>query len=195
MFIHTDFLRAALCCVAEQTEERRYLQGVHITSTHIQACNRAACVSMEHGASDAIEGVFILHGVIPDEAEGTYIKPLYGALVAEHVTADNKVIGRSNLESVQCQYPDFSKLLAGEPEPCDTFPVFQAKYLALPFLMFGFDFGVLPVQFKPWGNEKPCQIVFDSVINKFYGNPQLVIMPMRNNAFELMGALLNEESC
>ena len=69
MFIHTDLLRAALCCVADQKEERRYLQGIHITHTHIQATNGHVCVSMEHGADNAVEGVFMVNGAIPEEAE------------------------------------------------------------------------------------------------------------------------------
>lgn len=165
MFIHTDFLRSALCCVSDDKEEREYLRGVRITPTHIQACNRGACVSMEHGADNAIEGVFIFQGTIPDEAEGTYIKPVYGVLVAEHVTADNKVVGRSNIETVQCSYPDFSKILPAEPESCEALPAFQAKYLALPQQMFGCDFGCVAVKFKPYGKESGCQLIFDEGVN------------------------------
>lgn len=192
MFIYTDILRAALCCVADETEERRYLQGIHITQTHIKACNKHACVSMEHGAANAIEGVFIVTGDIPDEAEGSYIKPLYGVLVAEHVNEQNLVVGRSKLESVHCRYPDFSNLLVGEPEPCDTPPIFQAKYLALPQQMFGEDF-IVPVQMKSWGQGKPCQLFFDKAVNHIYGNPFMAIMPMRDNTFDLCAELLNEK--
>lgn len=192
MFIHTDLLRAALCCVADQKEERRYLQGIHITSTHIQATNGHVCVSMEHGADNAVEGVFLVNGAIPEDAEGTFIKPLYRTLVAEHVTEDNHVVGRSNMESINHAYPDFSALLNGEPEPLITVPLFQARYLALPQAMFGKDF-IVPVQLKPWGAEKPCQIIFDSAVNQLYGNPFMVIMPVRPETFEIMEKLTNEE--
>ncbi|WP_052130759.1 hypothetical protein [Erwinia typographi] len=193
MFIHTDLLRAALCCVADEKEERGYLRGVHITPTHIQATNGHACVSMEHGADNPIEGVFIINGTIPDEAEGTFIKPLYGTLVAEHVTEDNQVIGRSNLDLVLCRYPDFSKLLPATPEPSDLLPIFQAKYLALPQQMFGKDF-IVAVMLKSWGHEKPCQLIFDKAVNQLYGNPFVVIMPMRPQTFERLEAAFDEES-
>lgn len=74
MLIPTDILRAALCCVAAENEQRTYLQGVYITPTHIKATNGRAAVMMEHGADTEIDAVFLVGGVIPDDAEGTLIR-------------------------------------------------------------------------------------------------------------------------
>lgn len=195
MFIHTDLLRAALCCVADQKEERRYLQGVNITSTHIQATDGSCAVSMGHGSPDAFEGAFIFPGAIPAEAEGTYIKMLDdGAIVAEHVNGDNAVIHREIIESAGTHYPDFGKLMMlfeSEPRPCKQQPIYQARLLALPHCMFGES--RLPVQLISWGDGEMSRFIFDSVTNHFYGNPWLVVMPMKSNAFELLERLADEE--
>lgn len=194
MFIHTDFLRAALCCVADYKEERRYLQGVNITSTHIQATNGHAFVSMEHGCVVDHEGVFIIHGEIPETAEGTLIRPVGSHWVASHVNEQETVVGHNEVERIEATFPDLSKLLVGEPEPFETIPTFQAKYLALPHLMFGRDTNFVPVQFKSWGKEKPCQLMFDKTLNYMYGNPLLIIMPMTDDTFEKLGQAFDEES-
>jgi hypothetical protein len=70
-------------------------------------------------------------------------------------------------------------------------PTFSAKLLALPHLMFGSNFG--PVKFKPYGKKAPCVLQLDPATNHLYGNPLLVIMPLADNAFELVAEVLNEE--
>ncbi|MDE8556081.1 hypothetical protein [Pantoea vagans] len=191
MFIHTDLLRAALCCVADQKEERRYLQGVNITSTHIQATDGRAFISMEHGCNDTTEGVFIFEGPIPDEADGTVIKHLGGNdWLAVHMQESGKVVWQTVIEQVDAHYPDFSRLLSGEPEQCTSFPIFQARLLALPYRMF--DMGIVPVKFKPWGDGRPCQLILDETVNRLYGNPVLIIMPMTNDTFEKLEQAFDE---
>lgn len=194
MFIHTDLLRAALCCVADENEERRYLQGVHITPTHIEATDGKAAVAMEHGSNAGIDAVFIVHGIIPDNADGTIIEILDGDWVALHYEAigDNEqlLVGSNTLELIECRYPDFSRLLPDEPEQCAEIPMFASRLLALPHQMFGRS---IPVKFKPYGKSAPCQLLVDPVTNHFYGNPFLVIMPLHDNAFDLYAEVLNEK--
>lgn len=192
MFIHTDFLRAALCCVADQKDDRRYLQGVNITSTHIQATNGHAFVSMEHGCSVDYEGVFIIHGDIPDTAEGSLFHLVNSQWIASHFDEHQNPVGHSEVELIKVVFPDLSTLLSGEPEPLDAIPTFQAKYLALPHLMFGRDTTFVPVQFKSWGKGKPCQIIFDKALNYMYGNPLLIVMPMTDDTFEKLEQAFDE---
>ena len=194
MFIHTDFLRAALCCVAGADEERRHLQGVNITSTHIHATNGHAFVSMEHGCAADYEGVFIIHGEIPDAAEGTLFQLVNSQWIASHVDEHHNWVGHSEVERIDAAFPDLSKLMVGEPEPLDTLPTFQAKYLALPHLMFGRDTGFVAVQFRSWGKGKPCQLMLDKAMNYMYGNPLLIIMPMTDDTFEKLEQVFDEES-
>ncbi|OVZ88429.1 hypothetical protein CBW54_09205 [Yersinia kristensenii] len=193
MFITTDILRAALLCVAGEKETREYLKGVYITPTHIKATNGRALVMMEHGCEVGadIDGVFIVRGNIPADAEGTIIMKMDGAWYATHMREDETPIGYNELELLDCQYPDFSKVLPPEPEPCEEFPMFNARLLALPYLMFGHGFG--PVKFKPYGKGAPCQLLLDPATNHLYGNPFLVIMPLHDNAFELCQEVLNEK--
>lgn len=193
MFIHTDFLRAALCCVADHKEERRYLQGVNITSTHIQATNGHVFVSMEHGCVIDHEGVFIIHGEIPVTAEGTLIRLVGSQWIASHVDELQNWIGHNEVERIEATFPDLSKLLTSEAEPVDVLPTFQAKYLALPHLMFGRDTTFVPVQFKSWGKGKPCQLMFDKTLNYMYGNPLLIIMPMTDDTFEKLEQAFDEQ--
>lgn len=194
MLIHTDILRAALCCVADETEERKYLQGVHITPTHIEATDGRAAVAMEHGAEAEIDAVFIVHGDIPDDADGTDIGLLDGDWFAIHYEVidddDSRRVGCNRLELVECRYPDFSRLLPAEAEPVEEMPMFASHLLALPYRMFGH---AMPVRFKPYGKEAPCQLLVDSLTAHYYGNPFMVIMPLRDNAFELCAEVLNEK--
>lgn len=192
MFIPTDILRAALLCVAGEKETREYLKGVYITPTHIKATDGRALVMMEHGCTDAdIDGVFIFNADIPDDAEGTIIMKMDDTWYAIHILEDETPIAGDKIELIDCQYPDFSKVLPPEPEPCEEFPMFNARLLALPHLMFGHGFG--PVKFKPYGKGAPCQLLLDPATNHLYGNPFLVIMPLHSNAFELCQEVLNEK--
>ncbi|EPO8465798.1 hypothetical protein ACUH7A_003149 [Yersinia enterocolitica] len=193
MFIPTDILRAALLCVAGENETREYLKGVYITPTHIKATDGRALVMMEHGCNvgNDIDGVFIFNADIPDGAEGTIIMKMDDTWYAIHMLEDETPIAGVKIELLDCQYPDFSKVLPPEPEPCDELPMFGANLLALPYLMFAHGFG--PVKFKPYGKGAPCQLLLDPATNHLYGNPFLVIMPLHDNAFELCQEVLNEK--
>ncbi|EAU2307315.1 hypothetical protein [Citrobacter freundii] len=185
MFIYTDLLRAALCCTASQEDTRKILRGVHITPTHIQATNGIAAVSMSHGSKTEIEGVFILHGDIPASAEGTVFQKIGNQWIAAHLDDYERPVGHNELELVEGKFPDLGKLLPTEEEPCSEFPIFAAELLALPYRMFGNEFTSMPVNFKLFGPEKPCQVLFNVAVNTFYGDPVLVIMPMKSTVFEL----------
>ena len=178
MFIYTDLLRAALCCVANQEEKRKILRGVHISTTHIQATNGIAAVSMKHDAKPEIEGVFILHGDIPASAEGTVFQQIGSQWIAVHMDDYERPVGHNELELVGGEFPDIGKLLSSDEEPC-------AELLALPYRMFGKEFASTPVKFKFFGPEKPCQVLINAAISSFYGDPVLVIMPMKSTVFEL----------
>lgn len=185
MFIYSDLLRAALCCVANQEEQRKILRGVHITPTHIQATNGIAAVSMKHDSKLEMEGVFILHGDIPDSAEGTVFQQIGSQWIASHMDDYERPVGHNELEFVEGKFPDLGKLLPAEEEACAEFPPFAAELLALPYRMFGKEFTSMPVNFKLFGPEKPCQVLFNVAVNVFYGDPVLVIMPMKSTVFEL----------
>lgn len=185
MFIYTDLLRAALCCTASQEDTRKILRGVHITPTHIQATNGIAAVSMSHGSKTEIEGVFILHGDIPASAEGTVFQKIGSQWIAAHLDDYERPVGHNELELVEGKFPDLGKLLPTEEESCSEFPIFAAELLALPYRMFGKEFTSMPVNFKLFGPEKPCQVLFNLAVNTFYGDPVLVIMPMKSTVFEL----------
>lgn len=185
MFIYTDLLRAALCCVASEKEERKYLRGIHITPTHIQATNGIAAVSMEHGSKTDIDAVFILPGEIPATAEGTVFQQIDSQWIAAHMDDSRRPVGHNELELVGGNFPDLSKLLPTDVEPCDEFPPFSAELLALPYRMFGAEFSSMPVKLNFFGPEKPCQILLNVAVNSFYGDPLLVIMPMKSTVFEL----------
>lgn len=191
MFFPTDILRAALHCVAGDDEPREYLKGVYITRLFIKATDGRALVTMVHGAVTDIDAVFRVHGDIPTDAEGTEIMVINDQWVAAHYFDDGRPAGHNELEVIEGGYPDFDKLLPDEPEPCDELPMFSAKLLALPYLMFGSNFG--PVKFKPYGKTGPCVLLLDPMTEHLYGSPLLVIMPLRDNAFELCAEVLNEE--
>ncbi|QII37483.1 hypothetical protein G3M83_07115 [Rouxiella badensis] len=188
MFFPTDILRAALCCVADDKETREYLKGVYITPTHIKATNGWAAVMMEHGAETDIDGVFIVHGEIPVNAEGTAILQMKGKWYASHLNEDEEVVGYSTLEHIECQYPDFTKILPNEEALSAELPMFSMKALSLPHRMF--STGV--AGFKPTGKSGVCLLTLDPITNRFYGNPKLVIMPVKEDAFDMLQAVIDE---
>lgn len=190
MFIHTDFLRAALCCVADRNETHPCLHGIRITPSYIQASDGKVFVSMEHGAETDLDGVFIIVGDIPNAAEGTLITDIDGLLMAIHVDETNVPIGTNELIPVGSSFPDMKNILTCTTEVLDEIPPFQAKYLALPYLMFGPEF-IPQVKIRPTGKERPCQLVFDKATNSLFGNPFMVIMPMRDRDL-LMEQQFNE---
>lgn len=192
MFIFTDILRAALCCVAGQEDKRKLLRGVHITPTHIQATNGVAAVSMAHESKTEIEGVFILHGDIPPSAEGTVFQKIGSQWIAAHMDDYERPVGHNEIELVEGKFPDLGKLLPTEEEPCSEFPPFAAELLALPYRMFGNEFSSTPVKFKLFGPELPCQIVLADGISGFFGNPVLLIMPMKSTVFDLHRKAMEE---
>ena len=186
MFIYTDLLRAALCCVASQEDSRKILRGVNLTPTHIQATNGIAAVSMRHDSKPEMEGVFILHGDIPASAEGTVFQQVGSQWIACHMDGYERPVGHNELELVEGKFPDLSKLLPTEEIPCTELPPFAAELLALPYRMFGKEFSSTPVKFKFFGPELPCQILLADSISGFFGNPVLVIMPMKSTVFDLL---------
>lgn len=186
MFIYTDLLRAALCCVASLEDSRKILRGVNLTPTHIQATNGIAAVSMMHDSKPEMEGVFILHGDIPASAEGTVFQHVGSQWIACHMDDYERPVGHNELELVEGKFPDLSKLLPTEEIPCTELPPFAAELLALPYRMFGKEFSSTPVKFKFFGPELPCQILLADSISGFFGNPVLVIMPMKSTVFDLL---------
>ncbi|WP_432465926.1 hypothetical protein ACNZ3Z_07515 [Enterobacter kobei] len=190
MLMPTDILRAALCCVADEKEERTYMRGVYITPTHIHATDGRAAVRMEHGADTDIDAVFLVKGDIPDSAEVTLIHRCNDGWMAVHADENEQAVGSSELVQVDCRYPNFEALLSKMTVPDNQMPIFASRLLALPYQMFSSGFG--PVKFQPYGKEAPCQLVLDPVTEHLYGNPLLVIMPLHDNAFELCAEALNE---
>jgi len=190
MFFPTNILRAALCCVADDKETREYLKGVYITPTHIKATNGWAAVMMEHGAETDIDGVFIVHGEIPVSAEGTAILQMKGKWYASHLNEDEEVVGYNALDHIESKYPDFSKIMPADADLTHELPMFSVKALSLPHRMFGDGTGV--VRFKPTGKSAPCLLVLDPIINRFFGNPLLVIMPVKEETFDMLQGVIDE---
>lgn len=190
MIIPTDILRAALCCVAGEKEERTYLQGVYITPTHIFATDGCAAVRMDHGADTDIDAVFLVKGDIPDGAEGTLIHQYDDGWMAIHMDDNEQAIGNSELTQVDCRYPNFDILLSKMTKPYSDMPMLAARLLSLPDQMF--KSGFCPVKFQSYGKDQPCQMIVDPITNHLYGNPLLLVMPLKDNAFELCAEVLNE---
>ncbi|WP_341541325.1 hypothetical protein [Klebsiella michiganensis] len=186
----TDILRAALYCTAKPDDKRTYLQGVYITPTHIRATNGSALVAMEHGADTTIDAVFIVRGDIPEESEGVLFTLYDDGWVAIHMDEDGEPFASNVLQKIDCEYPDFSKVLPEKAEPCKEFPLFSARTLALPYEMFKSNFG--PVVFKPYGPTSPCEVLLDPVTRHLFGNPFMVIMPLQEDAFEMLEEVLDE---
>lgn len=182
MKIKSALLRAALVCVAK-SDVRYYLNGVHITPKYLEATDGYVALRMEHGFNTKRNVIVQFEGKIPARAETTELifskEPM-----AIHRDANEQRIGFTGIKLVDARYPDLGRVIPKEVEE-GVIPVLQSHMLGYPEKMFGSSRRFIPVKLAPSGKEKACRLLFDSNVNKSFGNPQLVVMPCRADVFEI----------
>ncbi|WP_267443879.1 beta clamp domain-containing protein [Erwinia psidii] len=180
MFIHTDILRAALCCVAGPEEEREYLRGVHITPKHIEATNGHVALRMEHGIKTNKDVIIWFGGPVPARAETTEIhfsKEPY----AVHRDEVGERIGFTVIKTLDGRFPDMDRVIPKFVDENAT-PALSAHYLSFPLKMFGKGSDLVRVRLAPSGETTACRLLFDRSVMEKFGNAQFVVMPMRYSA-------------
>lgn len=175
-FIDAGLLRAALTLIAAKDDPRPVTKAVHINSEFIESANGHALVRMKHNAHFHNDIVVQFNDPVPDNAEFAEIKVLDDGLCVavyyrEEKEAEFVPFGTSALTRRSETYPDFDIFLKGEFVK-SALPPFSAKYLALPYLMFGA--GVVDATCTADG--KAVLFNMDQFTNEIFGNPQLVAM-------------------
>lgn len=192
-FIDAGLLRAALALIAAKDDPRPVTKAVHINGEFIESTNGHALVRMKHNAHFHNDIVVQFNDPVPDDAEFAEIKVLDDGLCvavyyreeteAEFVPSDIFAL-TSNSET----YPDFDIFLKSEFVKTSMPPV-SAKYLALPYLMFGA--GVVDAMCTDDG--KVVLFNMDQFTNEIFGHPQLVTMAIMPGYLDVCRAARNED--
>lgn len=191
-FIDAELLRAALTLIAAKDDPRPVTKTVHINGEFIESTNGHALVRMKHNAHFYHDIVVQFNDPVPDDAEFTEIKVLDDGLCVavyyrEEKEAEFVPFGTSALTRRSETYPDFDIFLKREFAK-NALPPINAKYLALPYLMFGF--GVVDAMCTEDG--KAVLFNMDPLANEIFGDPQLVAMAVMPEYFDACRAAREE---
>lgn len=191
-FIDAGLLRAALTLIAAKDDPRPVTKAVHINGEFIESTNGHALVRMKHNAHFHHDIVVQFNDLVPDDAEFAEIKVLDDGLCAavyyrEEKEAEFVPFDIAELTRYIETYPDFDIFLKGEFVK-NALPPVSAKYLALPYLMFGF--GVVDAMSTEDG--KAVLFNMDPLANEIYGDPQLVAMAVMPEYFDACRAAREE---
>lgn len=190
--IDAGLLRAALTLIAANDDLRPVTKAVHINGEFIESTNGHALVRMKHNAHFYHDVTVQFNDPVPDDAEFADIKVLDDGLCVAVYYREEKPeefipIARSVLVPVSVQFPDLNFFLKNEFVKT-TMPPVSAKYLALPYLMFGA--GVVDAMCTEDGRS----VLFNMgpLTNKIFGDPQLVAMAVMPGYFDLCRAACDE---
>lgn len=185
MKIKSDLLRAAML-VQAKNDVRRYLCGVRITRKHVQATNGHIALQMEHDSKVRVPVTISIKGKIP--ARSTMSKFEFGRDgdcngLVKHYDALGSITAIHAIEVLEGKFPDFeSGRLFGDLERFsfdNPMPAVNPEYMGLPSKLFPKD-KYTSVRPAPGGTiNDPLLLHFSSFVQVSYGNPQLIIMPMR----------------
>ncbi|RUT66373.1 hypothetical protein CKG00_08175 [Morganella morganii] len=191
-FIDAGLLRAALALIAAKDDPRPVTKAVHINGEFIESTNGHALVRMKHNANFHHDIVVQFNDPVPDDAEFAEIKVLDDGLCAavyyrEEKEAEFVPFDIAELTRDMETYPDFDIFLKGEFVK-NALPPVSAKYLALPYLMFGA--GVVDATCTEDG--KAVLFNMGPLTNEIYGDPQLVAMAVMPEYFDVCRAACEE---
>ncbi|AWT17181.1 MULTISPECIES: beta clamp domain-containing protein [Klebsiella/Raoultella group] len=184
MIIPSKLIRAALVCVAKN-DARYYLCGVHITPKYIEGTNGHVALRMEHGIRTKKNIIVQFEGNVPAKAETTELV-FNKEPIAIHRDQHQNRLATTGIKLLNGRFPDLDRVI---PKTLDlsVSPVLLAEYLSYPAKIFGRDEKFVPVQLRPSGELAAVRIQFNEHINSTYGNPELVVMPCRDDYFKVEG--------
>lgn len=191
-FIDAGLLRAALILIAAKDDPRSVTKAVHINGEFIESTNGHALVRMKHNAYFHHDITVQFNEPVPEDAEFAEIKVLDDGLCAavyyrEEKEAEFVPFGASALTRISETYPDFDIFLKSEFVK-NALPPVSAKYLALPYLMFGA--GVVDATCTE--DRKAVLFNMGPLTNEIYGDPQLVAMAVMPEYFDACRAAREE---
>lgn len=191
-YIDTNLLRAALELIAMNDDPRPVTKAIHINGEFIESTNGHALVRMRHHAEFCHDITVQFNEPVPDNAEFADIKLLDdGLCIAVYYREAEEEefipIAKSVLATISMPYPDLNFFLKSEFVKT-TMPPVSAKYLALPYLMFGT--GVVDAMCTE--DRKTVLFTMGALTNEIFGAPQLVAMAVLPSYFDLSNAVRDE---
>ncbi|WP_413493787.1 hypothetical protein [Morganella psychrotolerans] len=183
-YIDADLLRAALTLISANDDPRPVTKAVHINSEFIESTNGHALVRMKHNAEFYHDINVQFNEPVPDDAEFADIKVLddgiYVAVYYREAEEEEFIpTARSVLATVSVPYPDLNFFLKSEFVEI-TMPPVSAKYLALPYLMFGTS--VVDVMCTE--DRKTVLFTMGALTSEIFGDPQLIAMAVQPGYFD-----------
>ncbi|OTA14634.1 bacteriophage protein [Xenorhabdus vietnamensis] len=173
MIIASHLLRAAQMCVAKN-HIKYCLNGIHITPKYLEATNGHVALRLEHGIKTKNNIIVQFNEKIPAKAETTEFVLAKDPYTIHRDKYEHR-IGITTLSLLNAQFPNLSRIIP--TENTQDIPYIDAKYLSLPDKMFSAE--NIAVQLAPAGMTSACCFKFNKEVNKKYGNPEFVVMPVR----------------
>jgi hypothetical protein len=162
---------------------RNYLNGIRINKDSIQATNGHIAISMDSEIKSRMDIIVRFIGAIPKSAVETKLTFSASGNVAYHYDQMKGLISVQVFHIEDGRFPDFKKIIPDESEfeLSGKFPILNAQYMAVAFKAFGSKkdkfIGMKPIKYD--GANKSVIYSVTGIQHGEYGNPIIVIMPMR----------------
>ena len=183
MRIKADLIRAAVFFTAKK-DPREYLTGFHITSKHIEATNGHIAVQIKHESKRVKKGIYLIRGRIPAKSEYIEFIIRNDLNIVRFYDDLNVELGVSGLDVIDGVFPNLSekviKPLVKEPIDNTETPRVNPDYIGLVGKAFckGGHYKGIDLEFRGLNSAIVIKPV-GSYMNEVYGNPVIIIMPMR----------------
>lgn len=185
MRMPAKMIRAALTCVAKN-DVRFYLCGINITKKHIEATNGHTAIQMTHGVKRVKSGVYKIKGRIPAKCLIVQFVLRKDIKIVNFLGLCDEVLGVAAVEIVDGKFPNITekvlKPLLEKPINNDVLPLLNADYLAIPSKAFTGGRWPPGINIECRGEEEAALLKMEKGFpNEEYGNPVIIIMPVRRN--------------
>jgi len=164
-------------------DPRSYINGIRINKSHIQATNGHIAISMDSEIKTRMDIIVRFVGKIPKSAIDTKLTFSSSGNIAYHYGAMKELLSVQVFHIEDGRFPDFKRFTPNKSEfkLSGSFPMLNAEYMAVAFRAFGSKknrfIGMKPVNYD--GPEKSVIYSVEGIQDEDYGNPIIVIMPMR----------------
>lgn len=185
MKIKSRLLAAAQHCQAKN-DVRYYLNGIRITRKHIWATNGHVAIQMDHSQRVRNPITININGKVPSKAMWTkfsFGKDGKKDGLAKHYDSFGFLISVHTIDVIDGKYPDLSRDgLFGDMDLFsfeNPMPAMNSEYMSLPKKLFPKDkFCAVRPAPRESINESVL-FVFGDFVKHEYGDPKLIVMPMR----------------
>lgn len=178
-------IKAALVCVAKD-DVRFYLRGINITKKYIEASNGHTAIKMTHGIKRVKTGIYKIIGRIPAKCLVVQFVLRKDIKIVKFLGFCDEVLGVAVVEVIRGRFPNLTdKILTPllkKPIDNNVLPLLNADYLAIPSKAFTGCKWPPGINIECRGEEEAALLKMEGGFpNEEYGNPVIIIMPVRRN--------------